>query len=83
MLSDITGQPVGYIDISLEDLKKGMLQHGLPEDVAEMMTSIAASMKAGEFDYADYTLENLIGHNPLDLKDFLQAVYSMSTNKNN
>lgn len=83
MLSDITGQPVSYIDISLEDLKKGMLQHGLPEDVAEMMTSIAASMKAGEFDYADNTLENLIGHKPLGLKDFLHAVYSIPTNKNN
>lgn len=83
MLSDITGQQVGYVDISPEDLKKGMLQHGLPEDVAEMITSIAASMKAGEFDYADNTLENLIGHKPLDLKDFLQAVYSMPTNKNN
>ncbi len=80
MLSDIVGQPVGYIDIPLEDLKKGMLQHGLPEDVAEMMASIAASMKAGEFDYADNTLENLIGHKPLDLKNFLEVVYSMPTN---
>lgn len=80
MLSSIISQPVGYIDISPEDLKNGMLQHGLPDDVAEMMTSIAASMKAGEFNYADNTLENLIGHKPLDLKNFLQAVYSIPTN---
>ncbi len=53
-----------------------MLKHGLPEDVVDLMTSIAASKKAGEFDYADDTLETLIGHKPLDLKDFLKAVYS-------
>jgi len=81
MLSAIVNQTIGYIDIPLEDLKNGMLQHGLPEDVADMMTSIAASMKAGEFDYADNTLENLIGHKPLELKDFLKAVYSMPANK--
>lgn len=76
MLSEIVKQPVNYIEISLEDLNNGMLQHGLPADVAEMMTSIAAAIKAGEFDYADDTLEKLIGHKPLDLKDFLTAVYS-------
>lgn len=76
MLSGIIKKPVAYIDIPLEDLNKGMLQHGLPADVAEMMTSIAASMKAGEFDYTDDTLEKLIEHKPLDLKDFLANVYS-------
>jgi NAD(P)H dehydrogenase (quinone) len=76
MLSEIVKQPVNYIEISLEDLNNGMLQHGLPADVAEMMISIAAAIKANEFDYADETLETLIGHKPLDLKDFLKAVYS-------
>ena len=76
MLSDIVNKPIQYVEIPLEDLKNGMLQHGLPEDVAVMMTSIAETMKAGEFDYADDTLETLIGHKPLDLKDFLKTVYS-------
>lgn len=76
MLSDIVNKPIQYVEIPLEDLKNGMQQHGLPEDVAVMMTSIAETMKAGEFDYADDTLETLIGHKPLDLKDFLKTVYS-------
>ncbi|AFL85302.1 MULTISPECIES: SDR family oxidoreductase [Cyclobacteriaceae] len=75
MLSDIVNAPVNYVDIPLEDLKKGMLQHGLPENVTGMMASIAETMKAGEFDYADDTLKKLIGHPPLDLKDFLKSVY--------
>lgn len=77
MLSDIVHKPVNYVDIPLEDLKNGMLQHGLPEDVTKMMISIAETMKAGEFDYADDTLETLIGHKPLDLKDFLRNVYAV------
>lgn len=76
MLADIVNKPIQYTEIPLEDLKNGMLQHGLPEDVAGMMLSIAETMKAGEFDYADDTLETLIGHKPLDLKDFLKTVYS-------
>ncbi len=76
MLSDIVNKPIQYVEIPLEDLKNGMLQQGLPEDVTGMMISIAETMKAGEFDYADDTLETLIGHKPLDLKDFLKTVYS-------
>lgn len=76
MLADIVNKPIQYTEIPLEDLKNGMLQHGVPEDVTGMMISIAETMKAGEFDYADDTLETLIGRKPLDLKDFLKAVYS-------
>lgn len=77
MLSDIVNASVKYIEILLEDLKKGMLQHGLPVDLAEMMTSIAETMKAGEFDFEDNTLKKLIGHDPLDLKDFLKSIYGI------
>lgn len=76
MLSAFIKKPVAYIDIPLEDLNKGMLQHGMPAEVAEMLTSIAASMKAGEFDYTDDTLEMLIERKPHDLKDFLANIYS-------
>jgi len=47
MLSDIVNKPIQYVEIPLEDLKNGMLQQGLPEDVTGMMISIAETMKAG------------------------------------
>jgi len=48
----------------------------MPKEVADLMGSIAESMKAGEFDFIDPTLEKLIGRKPTDLKDFLKNVYS-------
>ncbi|MBL7681784.1 MAG: SDR family oxidoreductase [Flavipsychrobacter sp.] len=77
MLTSIVKKPITYIDIPLNDLNNGMLQHGIPVEVAEMLTSIAASMRDGEFDYADNTLSTLIEHKPLDLKDFLASIYSL------
>ena len=76
MVSGIVGKPIQYTDIPLAALKKGMLDHGLTEDIAEMMTSIANAMKSGEFNYTSGNLESLIGHKPLELEDFLKHSYS-------
>lgn len=76
MLSEITGKQIKYVDIPVEVLKENIMKFGMPKEVAELMGSIADSMKAGEFDFIDPTLENLIGRKPTDLKDFLKNVYS-------
>jgi NAD(P)H dehydrogenase (quinone) len=47
----------------------------MPKEVAELMGSIAESMKAGEFDFIDPTLEKLLGRKSVDLKEFLKSVY--------
>jgi len=76
ILSEITGKQIKYIDIPVEALKENIIKFGMPKEVAELMGSIAESMKAGEFDFIDPTLEKLIGRKPTDLKDFLKNVYS-------
>jgi NAD(P)H dehydrogenase (quinone) len=76
MLSEITGKQIKYVDIPVEALKENIIKFGMPKEVAELMGSIAESMKAGEFDFIDPTLEKLIGRKPTDLKDFLKNVYS-------
>lgn len=76
MLSEITGKQIKYVDIPVEVLKENIIKFGMPKEVAELMGSIAESMKAGEFDYIDSALENLIGRKPTDLKDFLKNVYT-------
>lgn len=75
-LSELTGKQIKYVDIPVEMLKENIMKSGLPEEVADLMGSIAESMKAGEFDFVDSTLENIIGRKPADLKDFLRNVYS-------
>jgi NAD(P)H dehydrogenase (quinone) len=76
MLSEITGKQIKYVDIPVEALKENIINFGMPKEVADLMGSIAESMKAGEFDFVDPTLEKLIGRKPTDLKDFLKNVYS-------
>ncbi|GAB4292129.1 MAG: SDR family oxidoreductase [Ignavibacteriaceae bacterium] len=76
ILSEITGKQINYADIPVEVLKENIIKFGMPKEVAELMGSIAESMKAGEFDFIDPTLEKLIGRKPTDLKDFLRNVYS-------
>ena len=76
ILSDITGKQIKYVDIPVEVLKENIIKFGMPKEVADLMGSIAESMKAGEFDFIDSTLEKLIGRKPTDLKDFLKNVYS-------
>jgi NAD(P)H dehydrogenase (quinone) len=76
ILSEITGKQIKYVDIPVEVLKENIIKFGMPKEVADLMGSIAESMKAGEFDFIDSTLEKLIGRKPTDLKDFLKNVYS-------
>lgn len=76
ILSEITGKQIKYVDIPVEVLKENIIKFGIPKEVADLMGSIAESMKAGEFDFIDPTLEKLIGRKPTDLKDFLKNVYS-------
>jgi len=76
MVSEITGKEIKYVDLPVETLKENIVKMGMPKEVAELMGSIAESMKAGEFDFVDPTLEKLIVRKPTDLKDFLKTVYS-------
>lgn len=76
MISRITNGEIKYVDIPSDTLKENIIKAGMPEEVADMMSGIADSMRAGDFDFNDPALENLIGRKPADLKEFLTGVYS-------
>ena len=76
IISQITGKEIKYVDIPEEVLKENILKAGMPNDVVEMMSGIAYSMKVGEFSYTESDLENLLGRKPVDLKEFLKSIYS-------
>jgi len=75
ILSSITSKEIKYTDVPIEALKENIVKAGMPNEVAELMASIAESMKVGEFDYCDTALEKLLGRKPVDLKAFLKSVY--------
>lgn len=76
IITELTGKQINYVDIPVEALKENIIKFGMPKEVADLMGSIAESMKAGKFDFIDPTLENLIGRKPTDLKEFLKNIYS-------
>jgi NAD(P)H dehydrogenase (quinone) len=73
-LSEVTGQPVAYVPVSVEDMAAGMRQHHVPEPIVEMMGGIGRAMAAGEFDVTSPAFEQLLGRKPTDLKTYLAAV---------
>ncbi|MGI4824469.1 MAG: SDR family oxidoreductase [Janthinobacterium lividum] len=73
-LSEVTGQPVAYVPVSVEDMAAGMRQHHVPEPIVEMMGGIGRAMDAGEFDVTSPAFEQLLGRKPTDLKTYLAAV---------
>lgn len=76
ILSEVTGKQIKYVDIPVETLKENIIKSGMPKDVAELMGSIAESIKSNEFNFIDTALENLLERKPTDLKDFIKNIYS-------
>jgi NAD(P)H dehydrogenase (quinone) len=53
LVSQALGKPIEVIQVTVEDLVKGMVAHGLPEPIARVFASFDASIAAGEL--ADVT----------------------------
>ncbi len=49
----------------------------VPEPVVEITTNLADAMQKGEFDYADNTLEKLLGREAVSLEIYIKQLYSM------
>ena len=74
LVAEVTGKPMGFVTITEEQLRGGMAQMGLPEDVANAVASIQASFAAGAFDILTGDVERLSGRAPKPLRDVLAAV---------
>jgi NAD(P)H dehydrogenase (quinone) len=74
LIAEVTGKPMGFVTITEEQLRGGMAQMGLPEDVANAVASIQASFAAGAFDIVTGDVERLSGRAPKPLRDVFAAV---------
>ncbi|HEY9012185.1 MAG TPA: SDR family oxidoreductase [Devosia sp.] len=70
--SEITGRPLAVVHVDDAALTAGMVGAGLPQPVAELLTSIETSIRMGHSDVATQVAE-LTGRAPLSIKDFLSA----------
>lgn len=70
------GKPFGFAVVTEDQLRAGMAQAGLPEDVVNASASIQADFAAGAFDIVTGDVERLSGRAPKTLAEVLKALSS-------
>lgn len=78
-ISSITGKPIVYKPISLETMRQGMQQSGMPPALINLIISGAGAILKGEAAIADDSLEMLLHRRPLDVKDYLGELLAGTT----
>ncbi|MEB3422206.1 SDR family oxidoreductase [Salipiger marinus] len=73
VVAEITGKPMGFVTVTEEQLRGGMAQMGLPEDVVSTVASIQRNFAEGAFDIVAGDVERLSGRAPKPLRDVLAA----------
>ncbi|MDX9750942.1 MAG: SDR family oxidoreductase [Flavobacteriales bacterium] len=81
MLSDVaaaigttTGKPVQHVPITLDELRTGMVQHGLPGPVADGMTGMARAIAEGVVLATNSRLKEILGREPVAMPAFVRSV---------
>lgn len=69
-ISEATGQPVSYVDVSEEAAYQSMLQAQMPDWMANAMMELHRIGKAGHAGNVTNTVEQVTGHKPHTIRDF-------------
>lgn len=78
LLKDITGVPVHYHNISVEEYNATLNKMGVPADYTAAFTAFAATARIGELEAGDSQLEILLGRKPAGVEGYLRQVYARS-----
>jgi len=71
--SEVTGKPIEVVNVSDEELEKGLAAAGLPPFVIPLVVGTERNIRAGNFDVTSDAVERLTGKPPQSLRDFLTA----------
>lgn len=74
--SELTGSPIRRVVVSDAAYRAGLIAHGLPEPVADVLLGLFVVSRQGAFAPPDPTLTRLIGRPPIPLRDALRAAIS-------
>jgi uncharacterized protein YbjT (DUF2867 family) len=74
--SEVVGRPIERVVVSDEAYVAGMVEHGVPDEQAQLMLGLFQAGRAGEFDVVDPALGELLGRAPVTLHDFLAGALS-------
>jgi len=76
--SELMGRPIRRVVVSDAEYRAGLIAHGLPEPVADMLLGLFVASRQGAFAPADPTLARLLGRPPTPLRDVLKAAISLA-----
>ena len=79
LVAEIAGRPLSFLVIGEEQLRAGLTQASLPEQVVNTVISIQASFAAGAFDIVTGDVERLSGRPPKPLRDVLAEALKSSS----
>ena len=71
MASELTGREIRLIRVSDAQWRDARVAAGVPRPMAEMLASIFAAMRQGDFAAVDPALEGLLGRKPTSVRDVL------------
>lgn len=73
IVSEIVGRPIVHVSVPVEALVQGLVGHGLPEPVAQLLASFDTAIARGELAIVSGTVATLTGRAPESLASFLRA----------
>jgi NAD(P)H dehydrogenase (quinone) len=71
--SEVGGRPVEYVPIDTATLKKGLMDHGVPEMFANLSVQAQLSMKQGLMGPATTAVRDLTGQSPMSVAEYFRA----------
>jgi NAD(P)H dehydrogenase (quinone) len=72
LISELAGRPIRHVSVPQDALVRGMVQHGLPQPLAEIYASFHASSARGDLSAVTDTVARLTGQPPQSVRDFLR-----------
>jgi NAD(P)H dehydrogenase (quinone) len=76
IVSEILGKPLGYVALTVDQLRASLSQAGLPPFVIDAVVEIKMMFVQGHFDILTSDIERLSGRAPRPFRDILAAMLS-------
>lgn len=76
IISEVSGNGIGFAQIPAQTLRDGMTQAGLPIDVVNVVVGIQQDFVDGAFDIVTGDVAKLAGRQPRDLSTALRAAFA-------
>ncbi|WP_353719317.1 hypothetical protein [Dyadobacter sp. 676] len=76
LLKEVAGfNEAAHTDIPVEDYRKALAGFGMTEEETGFYVSMAESIRAGEFEKTDRSLEIFLGRKPLGIQEYLKELF--------